>query len=219
MNRFRTLMIVAACALTGVALPVLAGGFGDGFGGGGGSSVAYLATQFCALTGCSMTGQQVFSGVTTDISTGTNQDLTITPNGSGQVFITNTVAGNSGPLRVRNTSATGVSGIGFYGDDNNQKSVLGFRNSGVGAITNLFLQTGDFYISDSSGNVTLRAVQGGGIALEKSQTIPAGDCDADAEVGRIRRYAKDASNITLCGCQKVGGAFGWAALPAGGDCT
>lgn len=45
------------------------------------------------------------------------------------------------------------------------------------------------------------------------------DCDADAEVGRIRRYSKDANNITLCVCQKVGSAFGWAAMGAGGDCT
>lgn len=58
----------------------------------------------------------------------------------------------------------------------------------------------------------------GGVHIQDSDDIDAGDCDADAEVGRIRRYAKDASNITLCTCQKVGGVFGWAG-PVGGDCT
>lgn len=89
-------MVLGALALA--TSPVFAGGFGDGFGGGAGAGLAYLATQFCALTGCSMTGQQVFSGVTTDISTGTNQDLTITPNGTGK-----TVLGGTG-LTVNGTA-------------------------------------------------------------------------------------------------------------------
>lgn len=38
-------------------------------------------------TGGTMTGQQVFSGVATDISTGTNEPLTLAPNGTGNVLV------------------------------------------------------------------------------------------------------------------------------------
>lgn len=86
--------------------------------------------------------------------------------------------------------------------------------------------TGVMDVRSASGDIEMRlngAVSArflaAGMHLPTSTTIPAGDCDADAEVGRMRRYAKDANNITLCACQKVGGVFGWAAVPTGGDCT
>ena len=41
-------------------------------------------------TGGTMTGQVVFSGVTTDISTGTNEDMTIAPAGTGAVVVAST---------------------------------------------------------------------------------------------------------------------------------
>lgn len=50
-----------------------------------GVSYGTIGTYFCALTGCTMTGQTVYSGVTTDITTGTNEDLTLVANGTGAV--------------------------------------------------------------------------------------------------------------------------------------
>jgi hypothetical protein len=54
---------------------------------------------------------------------------------------------------------------------------------------------------------------------EQRTALVAGDCDADAEVGRMTKYKKDANNITVCACSKVGAAFAWVAFATGGDCT
>lgn len=90
-------------------------------------------------------------------------------------------------------------------------------NTSANALNTEIIQV---YDATSTTQQKLWTIDGEGtLQSHLSTTIGAGDCDADAEVGRIRRYAKDASNITLCGCQKVGGAFGWAAIIEGGDCT
>ncbi len=76
-------LIVGSLAYGAGAIAGTYGGtFGNGGGGGGVSGALY-----CALTGCTMTGQEVFSAVSSDISTGTNEDLTLAPNGSGLVEV------------------------------------------------------------------------------------------------------------------------------------
>ncbi len=63
---------------------LLAQGYGGvGFPGGGGKGMGSLAAAFCSLTGCTMTGQVVFSGVSTDISTASGETLTLSPAGTG----------------------------------------------------------------------------------------------------------------------------------------
>lgn len=132
---------------------------------------------------------------------------------------TATVAKNTGSTTERHI---GVFGAAEGGDTN----VAGYFTlaGGTPTLTNGALvannaSTGsDILRAESNGTSVFRAVDEG-IHMEKNVSIPAGDCDADAEVGRVRRYAKDANNITLCGCQKVGGVFGWAAVITGGDCT
>jgi hypothetical protein len=47
--------------------------------------------RYCTKAGCTMTGATTFSGVSTDITTGTNEDLALSPNGSGVVDITKQV--------------------------------------------------------------------------------------------------------------------------------
>ena len=92
-----------------------------------------------------------------------------------------------------------------------------FANTNANALNTEIFQ---WYDATSSTSQKLWTMDGEGtLQAHLSTTLGAGDCDADAEVGRMRRYAKDANNITLCGCQKVGGAFGWAAVITGGDCT
>ncbi len=64
---------------------LLAQGYGGvGFPGGGGKGMGSLAAAFCSLTGCTMTGQIVSSGVSVDWTSGTDEDLVFTPNGTGQ---------------------------------------------------------------------------------------------------------------------------------------
>lgn len=100
--------------LAAVSVPAIAASWGGSMASGGGFSLAYLATQFLPLTGGTMTGQQVFSGVTTDISTGTNQDLTITPNGTGVVDVTTTLRA-SGVLDARSTISNTSAAVCFTG--------------------------------------------------------------------------------------------------------
>ncbi len=49
---------------------------------------------YCRLIGCTMTGQEVFSGVATDVSTGTNEDFTMGPAGTGAVVASVNAGGN-----------------------------------------------------------------------------------------------------------------------------
>lgn len=64
---------------------LLAQGYGGvGFPGGGGRGLGALGAAFCSLTGCTMTGQIVSSDVSVDWTSGTNEDLVFTPNGTGQ---------------------------------------------------------------------------------------------------------------------------------------
>lgn len=60
------------------------------------------------LTGGTMTGQVVFSGVSTDISTGTNEDLQLAPAGTGQVDITTPIKNSTGTtLDIREAITNG----------------------------------------------------------------------------------------------------------------
>src|SRR6185437_8704598 len=47
----------------------------------------------------------IFSGAATDITTGTNEDFTVTPNGSGQIVLSSTV---QIPTLGANTGAVGI---------------------------------------------------------------------------------------------------------------
>jgi hypothetical protein len=59
-----------------------------------GSAVANVAgftrgfadTLYCKLTGCTMTGSTTYSGVTNDIATAGNEDLSLAPGGTGKVI-------------------------------------------------------------------------------------------------------------------------------------
>jgi hypothetical protein len=64
---------------------VRAQSIGGNGGSGGGLTQAAADALYCALAGCTMTGGITFSAVTTDITTGTNEDLALSPNGSGTV--------------------------------------------------------------------------------------------------------------------------------------
>lgn len=72
---------------------LLAQGYGGvGFPGGGGRGLGAIATAFCSVTGCTMTGAIVcddgLGGPSTCISTGTSNDLTLAPAGTRQVKVT-----------------------------------------------------------------------------------------------------------------------------------
>lgn len=242
------------------------------------TGAALVLTSSFSGTSAALTGQLVFNGVTTDITTGTNEDLTITPNGTGSVIlgknlslggtvsstystacITGLATGNfcltddilainSGgssyfaaragttssfagmQLFDSATSGTAVGGLRFFDSNfavSGLRSKIGLFATNIGAITigesgadeNSTTSVIDFVDGSGGANVNATIYGDGAYHWKTSSSIPSGDCDADAEVGRVRRYAKDANNITLCGCQKVGGTFGWAAVITGGDCT
>lgn len=113
--------------------------------------------------------------------------------------------------------AGGFAGIGFaYNDDTNDQAITSDADDLA------FWGDSDSDFIFQPGNSTSVTFEDfGEVRLHRNATggVTGTDCDANDEVGRIRRYSKDANNITLCVCQKVGGAFGWAAAVAGGDCT
>jgi hypothetical protein len=123
----------------------------------GGISLTYLATQFCARTGCTLTGQQVFDGVSVDISTGTNQTLTVQPNGSGAVVLNAT-----GGTEVTTPSTGAVPALLNRMQDNSAAlefgfvqrlaSLNGFIAIGNASITNSIYSPGIQRMSSGSTN-------------------------------------------------------------------
>lgn len=92
----------AIYALALILGAVVAASARDPWGGGsGGYSLAYLATQFCALTGCTMTGQRVSSGVAVDDTTGPNEDWVTGPNGSGTFEVAKTAQTSTAEVMQR----------------------------------------------------------------------------------------------------------------------
>lgn len=137
--RFGFALALAFLLASGVAVAGRINGDGGG-GGGGGVSSALV----CLLTGgadCTMTGQTIYSGVTTDITTGTNENLTMVANGTGVIALSDSVTA-TGPIAVggaispadasqntfknnsaaydqmvfQNLAATGYVGFDFYND-------------------------------------------------------------------------------------------------------
>jgi hypothetical protein len=116
---------LAGLLVVGLAISVArAQSIGGGGGGGGGLTQSAATALYCALAGCTMTGGTTYSGVTTDITTGTNETLTIDANGTGQVAVLDTVNVNSGastsliiqPIgaaSARLLTAGGGSAVGF----------------------------------------------------------------------------------------------------------
>lgn len=102
---------VVLVLMLAVPAAVLAGGGAlPGPSGGGGG---------LPLTGGTMTGQVVFSAVTTDISTGTNESLTLAPNGTGNMLVPNSdiiVSGTAGQM-VEVDVDTGGATIQLHTDD------------------------------------------------------------------------------------------------------
>lgn len=85
---FVATVLVAALSHDAV---VWAQGYGGvGFPSAAGRAMGQLAAAFCSITGCTMTGQIVFSGVTTDISTASGESLTIAPAGAGGIGLQTT---------------------------------------------------------------------------------------------------------------------------------
>jgi hypothetical protein len=67
-----------ALAQTGVIMPPTTGGFA-------GLTTTAADLLYCRLAGCTMTGGTTYSGVATDITTGTNETLVVDTNGTGVV--------------------------------------------------------------------------------------------------------------------------------------
>lgn len=75
-------LVVVMGLFVGVAR---AGAIGGNGGGGGGLAQAAADLLYCALAGCTMTGATTYSGLSTDVTTGTNEDWRVRGNGSGTV--------------------------------------------------------------------------------------------------------------------------------------
>lgn len=123
-----------------------------------------VSALYCALTGCTMTGQQVFSGVTTDITTGTNEDLTLAPNGTGVVNIVGGFKNGGNAAVVSNWSTTwGISAAG--GTFRTGTAVLGqFKTGAASTVTDVMY--GLFYTpTNGTGTATLDLTDTAGTAV------------------------------------------------------
>jgi hypothetical protein len=74
-------LLASSLALAGTSIN------GDGGGGSGGGVASALVCLLSGGTDCTMTGSTVYSGVTSDITTGTNEALSLSPNGTGDVIM------------------------------------------------------------------------------------------------------------------------------------
>ena len=82
-------VVVATCLALCVSVPAVAEGFFPGTL--QGLTRAAANALYCQLTGCTMTGSLTFSGVATDITTGTNEDLKLDANGTGKTVLADAV--------------------------------------------------------------------------------------------------------------------------------
>jgi hypothetical protein len=178
------LALVAVCVIvTGfLAAPVVA----DTFGSSGGLATSLADTLYCKLTGCTMTGTETFSGVTTDITTGTNEDLKVNPNGTGVVDL---AAGNGSTTGVKihtGADSTGMTLIAGGAGSAVAKAESGNGTMRVGndgeigssvdaAATTLVGYFGDNLSAGSGGNNLFGAY---GSGLLASGVVQTGTCSA-----------------------------------------
>lgn len=127
-----------------------------------GGSIEFATPMSGVLTtGGTMTGQLVFSGVSTDISTATNEDLTIAPAGSGKLVVSSAAEFSSSNItpevKIRDTNAAGFSSVLMYDSGDAALSHFGGGNSGSGApwANNTFVIG---YGTTPAGKVLLSAV-------------------------------------------------------------
>lgn len=144
--------------------------------GGGGVSQATGNTLWCQLTGCTMTGATTYSGITNDITTGTNEALRFRPNGTGNIILQ---SGNSqvdfefasGNTTLRLDAATGMFSNVFSG---NNSGILMTGITRAGATSNIAATAPAFVASDTlptSSGVSLFGVYGEGmLVVERRQS-------------------------------------------------
>jgi hypothetical protein len=84
-------------------------------GGGGGLSQAAADLLYCALSGCTMTGSTVYSGVATDITTVGNETLTIDAAGAGAITLADTVTLTTAQIRSAGSDSIYLAGGANHG--------------------------------------------------------------------------------------------------------
>lgn len=205
--------------------------------------IATMDTRYIKSTGdVLLNGQIVFDGASADITSGTDQDLRIAPNGAGEVTIEADSVGYY-TMRVKSNTLTRGSTIAFVNQATDGiGAYVGWGNSLSAPLG------GNLYFVTASGRVAFQpggaagevvgvtstgldgpvdnVINGGDVGLVSGTrllttitTLVAADCDADAEVTREVKYSKNAgADITRCECVKTGGSYSWAS-PTGGDCT
>lgn len=206
------LVVGAAFAVLLPAAPAHAG-FGGWGGTGGGTGPNFSG-------GGTMSGTLTFSGVTNDIVTPGNEDLTLAPGGTGSVVL------SSGDKRVDLLNASG----GFGEIDSATSGVtflLGPSIGAVGAVANRTIGQTAAGFYDNNGASNLFTVDGVGIThmitgvTANNALAGTAACSAAGNVGDEVLYSDTGSSkITLCVCEQTAAAtFAWGAATAVGDCT
>lgn len=199
-------------------LVVLAAGLGSSSigSGGGGLSEEDADARYCQLSGgagCSLTGTFTASdsititdaaadGVSV-ITTSTNDDLSLAPNGSGQVVI-----GTGHMIEFEEG--------GFIDQVSGHLQIAPLAGTRYVEVKN----PTDFHVADSSTGVVFRvnnvASTGGpkgSVVWPWPATYAATDCDNVAEIGRVVLH-DDGTDTTFCFCEDQAGTAGWR-CPAG----
>jgi hypothetical protein len=210
--------IVAIAALVvGAAFAVLLPAAPSHAYGGQGGTGSGTGPNFAG--GGTMSGTLTFSGVTNDIVTTGNEDLTLAPGGTGSVVLTSgdkqiDIVGLGGTSKID----VATSGVVF---------LLGPSIAGVGATANRTIGQTAAGFYDNAGANNLFTVDGVGI-LHMITGVSANNaltgtaaCAAAGNVGDIVLYNDTStSKITECVCEQTGaGTFAWGAVTAVGDCT
>lgn len=116
--------------------------------GGGGVSQATGNTLWCQLTGCTMTGATTYSGITNDITTGTNEALRLRPNGTGNILM------QSGNSLVDFETSAGSATLRIDSSTGQFRNIFGSNNAIV--VLGATLSTG--YASDANATTTVHTI-------------------------------------------------------------
>lgn len=108
---------------------------------GGGFTQGLADTLYCALSGCTMTGASTYSNVATDITTGTDEALTLVANGTGAIVLNDSVT-------VNNTMTFSAVTTDITAGTNEELRL--FSNG-----------TGDIYVAPGTGGQTVYLNQAG----------------------------------------------------------
>ena len=153
------------------------------------------AAELLAKAGGTMTGTVTFSGVASDMTTGTNEHIALMPNGTGNVGIGTTTPGES--LHISDS----VAGIRIQDSDTDGNAAFAFiqffdSNSTTGSIGDLRSDTNDLFIRAEESNLRLGDSSSLDVMILNSGNVGIGTTSPSAKLGVAGQYFSTKNALT-----------------------